>query len=70
MGQLLDRDPDDSSFVYGKLGCDDKGSDNMTQHATSTAILSFSDILVDHKLVYLIQVQLYQMKGHTSVFES
>lgn len=44
MRQLLDRDTDNRSFVCGKLGCDDKGSDNMTQHATSTAVLLFSDI--------------------------
>lgn len=50
MGQLLDRDPDDSSFVCGKLGCEDQGSDNMTKHVISTAVLSFSNILVEHKL--------------------
>lgn len=42
----------------------------MTQHATSTAILLFSDILEENKFAHFTLVQFYQMKGHTSVFES
>lgn len=65
MGQLLDGDPDNC----GELGCD-KGSHNMTQHATSTAILLFSEFLEENKFAHLILFHFYQMKGHTSVFDS